>query len=139
MLIVNLLLGPVVPRTQQGREWECILSVPVPGRENHSFQEWVVRQPIRLGGFGLRSMDDTAGLAFIGALEQSIPSFPGEGGVCTLLEESMGGEDCFGEGAAPETRWRVLIQSGAREGEELIRVWSQLKEEAEEAATWLGE
>ena len=51
----------------------------------------------------------------------------------------MGGEDCFGEDAPADRRWRVLLQSGSREGEELRRVWHRLKEEEEQASAWLDE
>ena len=60
-----------------------------------SYQEWVLRLPVRLGGFGFRSLEDTVGMAFIGALEQAVPAFCGQNGVCSQLEEVMGGEDCL--------------------------------------------
>ena len=34
-----------------------------------------------------------------------------------------------GEDAPADSRWRVLIQSGCREGAELSRVWDTLKKE----------
>ena len=52
--------------------WNYVLNIPVEGRSNRSFQDWVVRQPVRLGGFGFRSLLDTVGPAFIGALEQAL-------------------------------------------------------------------
>ena len=51
----------------------------------------------------------------------------------------MGGQDCFGEDAPPDLRWRVMLESGSREGEELRRVWSRLRQEEVEAAAWLEE
>ena len=71
--------------------------MPVAGRSDLSFQQCVVRQPVRLGGFGLRSQRDTVGPAFIGALEQAVPFFCGENGICPQLADSLGGEECFGE------------------------------------------
>ena len=49
----------------------------------------------------------------------------------------MGGEECFGEDAPAVSRWRVMLESGCREGDELRRVWSALQEEEQQAATWL--
>ena len=98
-----------------------------------SFQGWVLRLPGRLVGFGFRSHQDTAKVAFIGALEQAIPSFQGEIGVCPQLAHQMGGDDCFGEGAGG-SRWRVVFSSGSLEGEELRRAWSSLQEARSEDA-----
>ena len=64
--------------------------VNVPGLESRSYQDWVVRQPIRLGGMGLRSQADLSSAAFLGALEQTLPSFVGERGVCPQLAHLVG-------------------------------------------------
>ena len=108
------------------------------GREARSFQQWIARLPVRLGGFGFLSHKDTASVAFIGAVEQAIPAFQGERGICPQLADKIGGDDCFGEDAG-ENRWRVMLSSGCREGEELRRAWSSLQEEERQAANWLGE
>ena len=121
--ILETATGLSIPRQDCGRDWECVLPVPVQGRGGYSFQEWVVRQPVRLGGFGFRSLEETAGVAFLGALEQSVPSFPGFLGICPLLEQEMGGMNSYGEEAAQDTRWTVLLGSGCREGLELRQVW----------------
>ena len=73
-------------------------------RSNRTFQEWVIRLPVRLGGFGIRSLNETSCIAFLGALEQAIPAFQGQNGVCPQLVDVMGGEECFGE-EAPGDRW----------------------------------
>ncbi len=49
----------------------------------------------------------------------------------------MGGLECFVEDAPYDSRWRVLLQSGCREGEELRSVWRALQEDEEQAAAWL--
>ena len=67
----------------------------------------------------MRSLKDTSGPAFIGSIEQAIPFFWGENGICPQLVDQMGGEDCFGEEAPSDNRWRVMLGSGCREGEEL--------------------
>ena len=115
-----------------------MLPVPVVGRLGRSFQDLMVRLPVKLGGFGFRSLEDTATTAFLGALEQAIPFFPGEAGICPMLEDVMGGQDCFGEDAPSDSRWRVLLASGCREGEELQSAWQRLKEEEVRVAGWLG-
>ena len=38
--------------------WDCKLPVDVPGREDLTFAAWVVRQPVKLGGLGLRSYSE---------------------------------------------------------------------------------
>ena len=136
--ILETATGLSIPRGATNATWNCQLSMPVAGRSDHSFQQWIVRQPVRLGGFGLRSQRDTVGPAFIGALEQSVPFFCGENGICPQLADSLGGEECFGEEAAGDQRWRVMLESGSREGEELRRVWQALKVEEQQAAVWLG-
>ena len=137
-VILETATGLLIPRQDQGLGWECVLPIPVQGRGGRSFQEWVVRLPVRLGGFGLRSLEETAGVAFLGALEQSVPSFPGPQGICPALEQEMGGLDCFGEGAPEETRWAVMLRSGCREGVELSHVWRSLQQEEQDSARWLG-
>ena len=135
--ILETATGLSIPRGASNTVWDCVLPIPVEGRTNHSFQQWVVRQPVRLGGFGLRSLKDTSGPAFIGAIEQAVPFFCGERGICPQLADQMGGEECFGEEAAGENRWRVMLASGCREGEELRRVWNLMKTEEQQAAAWL--
>ena len=137
--ILETATGLSIPSGATNSTWNCVLPIPVAGRSDCSFQRWVIRQPVRLGGFGFRSLVDTSGPAFIGALEQSIPFFCGENGICPQLAELLGGEECFGEEANGEQRWRVMLESGSREGEELRKVWDLLKLEEEQAAGWLGE
>ena len=83
----------------------------------------MVRLPVRLGGFGFRSHEDTAPLAILGALEQAVPAFQGAKGICPQIAEVLGGEDCIGEEAGGD-RWRVILSSGCREREELRRSWN---------------
>ena len=98
-----------------------------------------LKTPVRLGGFGFRSLEDSAGIAYLGALEQAIPSYSGEDGICNQLEEVMGGQNCFGDDAPSDMRWKIMLESGSREGEELRRVWSKLRQEELQAAAWLEE
>ena len=90
--ILEAATGLCIPRTTTDAVWNCLLPVPVEGKESISFQGWVVSPPVRLGGFGFRSHQDTAKFAFIGALEQAIPAFQGERDVCPQLAHQMGGD-----------------------------------------------
>ena len=82
-------VGTNIPRGEEGRGWECVLPVPVGGREGRSFASWVVRLPIRLGGWGFRSLVETSLAAFVGAVEQAVPSFTGPQGICPQLSEDL--------------------------------------------------
>ena len=70
-----------IPRNQGNNNNDQVTIISVPGLPQKSYQEWVVRQPIRLGGFGLRSQTDLSPAAFIGAVEQVLPSFIGAKGI----------------------------------------------------------
>ena len=86
-------------------EWACgfvapsgegqgglILPIPeVPNLDGHTFQEWAVRLPVRLHGWGFRSLKDTCGPAWLGTLETAVPYMAGIGEVCTQLGEAWGG------------------------------------------------
>ena len=68
-----------------------------------SYQDWFVRQPVRLGGMGMRSMVDVSLLAYVGSVEQALPHFVGEGGVCQQLAPTSGDMRDAGH------RWRDLL------------------------------
>ena len=121
-----------IPKVDEGRGVECCLQIPVTRHQGRSYQDWLIRSPVRLGGFGLRSMEDIALPAFMGAIEQSLPHFLGEEGIfpqlATTLQEVGGGPN----------RWRGLLESGCRTGEELRNLWATLKEEATQITDFLG-
>ena len=73
--------------TDRNDTGEFILHVPVFGRDGWSFSAWVDRKPVKLGGLGLRSLQEQCYPAFVGALEQSLPRMYGEKGVCSFLED----------------------------------------------------
>ena len=111
---------------------DCVLRVP--GR-SLPFAEWVIRQPVKLHGAGLRSAEDCCFPAYFGALEQAAPFMalvPG-------LEKVMGGSVCWGRDAVRESRWRQLLESDHQDGRELFRTWSYLQGEAKETGDYLGE
>ena len=69
--------------------------------------------------------------AFMGAMEQSLPHFLGEEGIFPQLATTLG------EVGNGPTRWRGLLESGSRTGEELRNLWSSLGEEARQMCTYL--
>ena len=97
-----------------------------------SFQELFIRSPIKLRGFGLRSLVQSIPAAFIGGVERSVSAFPGEGGVCRKLEHLLGG------GAEGAEWWRHLIGSNVRTGREYQETWRFLQEEARQCSEFLG-
>ena len=65
----------------------------MPELDNWSFQLWLVRQPVKLGGIVLRSLADTSAVAFIGSVEMAVPHLTSSGGeeaICPQLEEVIG-------------------------------------------------
>ena len=106
-----------------------MLELKMPSRRR-SFQQWLVRMPVRHGGMGLACQEDLAPLAFIGSLEQALPYFGGESGICPTLAHLVGG--------TPETRYTPLVESGCRTGRELLSLWQELQEEFREACHFLG-
>ena len=128
--------GLTVPRNQE--QGGLCLRVPVPGLDHRSFQEWAVRLPVRLYGWGLRSLADSCGPAYLGALETALPYMAGLGKVCPELAELWGGEECWSAAASQEDRWRTVLESGCSQGGELRRLWGRVQQEAQGAATWLG-
>ena len=58
-----------------------------------SYQEWLVRLPIRLHGWGFRSIKETYSPAYVGGLKIAIPSMAARDRLCTLQEGGLGGEE----------------------------------------------
>ena len=87
--------------------------------------------PVRLGGMGLRSMADVSLAAFIGSVEQALPHFVGEGGVCQQLDGVIGDMN------DSSTRWRGLLASGCKTGVEFKTAWNSLRQEAVETSRYL--
>ena len=89
-------MGQRIPRSDERLGYECVLDIPVDSMHSLSFQELFIRTPIKLRGFGLRSLLQSVPAAFIGGVERSVSAFGGEEGVCRKLEHLLGGG---GEGA----------------------------------------
>ena len=131
--VLQVAVGSGIPREDDGSDWGCIPVVPVKKLTGRTYQEWLVRQPIRFGGCGVRSQTDLSPLAFIGALEQTIPFFIGDRGVCPQLSHLVG------EHGEVEKRWEPLLQSGCRTGRELTDAWKNITDEAKECSTYLNQ
>ena len=120
MKVMGKLVGMNIPLVGEGLCWDCPLWLPIQGLDGRSFQQWVMRQPIKSGGFG--------------GLEQSLSYFTGEGGVCPQLGRVLG--DWTGQNG---TRWQPLLQSGCRTGRELAASWETLQSEARQCSTFLDQ
>ena len=67
-LFDNMLEGATdldIPRLDMGRGMECCPQLPVTRPQRESYQDWMVRVPIRSGGMGMRSMVDISFVAII--------------------------------------------------------------------------
>ena len=64
--------GLTLPQTDTGGGYECVLQLPISSLSGRSFQHHVARLPISKGGCGLRSVAETSGPAFVGAIEMSL-------------------------------------------------------------------
>ena len=131
-------LGFKIPTysTRETSGWDCPLSVPVPGRNNLCYSSWILRQPIKLGGFGLRSYEELCRPAYVGVVEQTLPRLHQD--FCPMLAPVVGGAESFGRDGVWEGRWQVLVEGGCTAGQEFNAAWQHLKAAAEAAAQWLG-
>ena len=84
-------------------------------------------------GLGLRCQADLSPAAFLGAVEQTLPSFIGERGICPQVAHLVGDMDNVNE------RWRTLLESGCRTGVELAGAWEIVKREARGLVEFLGQ
>ena len=123
--VLEALLGSHIQLQGEGHGWDCPLWLPVQGLDGRSFQQWVIRQPIKMGGFGVRSKVETSPAVFIGGIEQSLPHLTCDGGICPQLQHVLG--DWTGDEG---NRWQQLLQSGCRTEQELAASWTCLQEEA---------
>ena len=72
---------------------ECVIQVPIVNLTGQSFKHWLVNQPVKLGGLGLRSLVETSPAAFVECVEMSPPFFAGDEGedwICPQLEDVIG-------------------------------------------------
>ena len=129
--VMEQLLGSHIPLESEGLAWDLPIEVPIESLDGRSFQQFDIRQPIKMGGLGIRSNAETSPVAFIGGLEQSLPHLVGVNGVCYQLHPLIGNMD------QNDTRWQPLIESGCRTGKELLQSWKLLQTEAIQCSTYL--
>ena len=101
----------------------------IPGLRCNTFQSLITQLPIKLGGLGIRSQELLIPYAYYGALEMSLPYFPG--GVCPQLSH------LYNEDSSVDTRWDALLSSGCRTGRELAFVMGKAKTEATALSNFL--
>ena len=129
-----MLTDTTIPITANGDcpDWTSTMEVPIEALSLRTPQHWMIRQPVKMGGLGIRSCEETSPAAFIGGLEQALPHLTGDQGVCKVLTRIIG--DCDGM-----LRWQQLLQSGCRTGQELARSWAEMQLEAQQCAGFLGQ
>ena len=127
---LEVVAGSHIPKVCENLGWDQPLNCPVENLDGRSFQAWVVGLPVRLGGLGITSQVELSPIAYIGGLEQSLPYFGGEKGICPPLAHLVG-EDS-------NTRWEPLLQSDCRTGQELARAWRLVQGEARESCQFMG-
>ena len=88
--MVQKATGLCIPMVDQGIGVEHCPRPPVTRVAEKSYQNWMMRTPVRLGGMGLRSVAETSLDAFVGGVEQAVPHFDEEGGLCTQLAPILG-------------------------------------------------
>ena len=130
--------GFKIPRG--GEEGGLELRIPdIPALDHKSFQEFAIRLPARLHGWGFRSLEDACGPAYLATLETAIPFMAGAKGICPQMSALWGDEECWGEAAPPESRWRQLLASDCSIAGEMRRSWSRIQLEASQSADFLQE
>ena len=130
--VLQKIVGSEIPMKDGENDWNKSINFPIDSLSGKSFQNWVLRLPIRLGGLGIRSCVETSPAAFIGGIEQALPHFTKNGGVCLQLKDVIG---TFEES---NSRWQTLIQSGSRTGKEFAHSWNSLKEEVDNCYAFLS-
>ena len=131
--VLESVAGFSIPEWGEGKAYTCPLGPEVGWLEGRSFQSVLMGLPIKSGGLGIRSQLDLSPAAWYGALEQSVPFFSGEKAVCPPLADLSGyGEDDL-------HRWKPLLESGLRTGEELRESWATLQSRAQQMCDYLGE
>ena len=131
--MLNSATGLTIPMVEEGRGVEHCPQPGVTRLTGKSYQNWMIRTPVRLGGMGLRSVAETSLAAFIGGVEQSVPHFVGEGGTCQQLSSVLG------DMQDSTTRWAEMLTSGCRTGLEFCHAWETLRNEASQSCQYLDQ
>ena len=104
--VLESMLGYRIPVCQE-QAWAYEVDVPVDSLSGKAFHNWVVQQPVKFGGLGLRSQAGLSPVAYLACLEQTIPFFTGEKGICPALSHLVGRGGGLGakEVGAPPDLW----------------------------------
>ena len=128
--VLEQICGQHIPKEEEGLGTECVVVVPqVPLLAGGSFQSTLIKQPIKLGGIGLRSLVETCPVAFLGGVEMSVPHMVVSedeelgSGICPQLE------DVVGQVKGP-VRWEEFLRKNSKTASEFIWSWNQLHNEA---------
>ena len=92
------------------------------------------RSPVKSGGLGIRNKERLSYAAYIGGVEQAVSSFTGPDGVCHQLENLIGNMEEIGW----QEKWKAMIDSGCRTGQEFRMAWETLQKEAIQCCEYLG-
>ena len=133
--ILESCIGTLIP---EGEDSDCVIGVPGASIDGLSFQQMVVRLPIKMGGLGIRNLEFLSLAAFISSVEHSIPEIGTITGLCPALALQYGGDTSFGKAMPADTRWRALLRSGCKLGQEFRYAWEALKGEAVSCSEWLA-
>ena len=87
--VLEKVCGFTIPQEEEGLPYTC----PVGALDGASFQATLTSLPIKSGGLGMRSQEEQCEAAWIGALEQAIPSMGGERSMCPHLSHLAGEEE----------------------------------------------
>ena len=131
--VLEKILGSSVPREGGELSYTCPMVADVTGLRGKSFQSILASLPIKCGGLGLRDQVQLSPAAYVAGLEQALPFFGGERGICPPLGQLGGAMTTTAE------RWRPLLERGGRTATELRGAWELLAGEARQLSDYLGE
>ena len=114
-----------IPKGEEGLDVECVLDdvLVIHILQGRSFQPWLLHQPIKLVGLGLRS--------HVVGVKMSIHHFTEEDGIRFQLEDQVGRI----EGG---NRWGTFLAVNSLTTHEFKQAWSSLQAEAEQSFNYLG-
>ena len=128
-MILEKAAGQRIPR--EAGDGDLHLNIPVTGMERMTFQEHLVRLPVKLGGLGLRGLAKTCRPAYLAAVlhaAEYLAAIP-------ALFEVWGGP--WEDGGVRFDRFRTFLNSGLRQASEVQNAWDGLRAEYREAIEWL--
>ena len=95
--VLEKILGSPIPKVGGGLSYTCPLQAEVRGLSGKSFQSLLSATPVKCGGLGLRDQVQLSPAAYVAGLEQAVPFFGGEKGICPPLGQLGGGSQGVAE------------------------------------------